>query len=169
MLHSLSHHLRFYHINDIRRRKTTQIVKVSYETFSVLSVSCSHIFLSNFLLAFVKVKLNDPLRSPLVTISTNSFNVQKFYVLPIECTYVIFTHFVCPSVCNLVLATKLFARVSWNLVVDFFTQCCEASVSFVKIGWVILYLWVQIIFSTDIGEIRYRLSPRNTAEQCEFR
>jgi len=165
MLHSLSRHLRFYHTNDIRQRETTQIVKVSYKTFSILSVSGSYIFLSNFLLAFVKVKVNDPLRSPLVTIGTNSFHVQKFYVLPRSAlawflrtpekktaivalhssTWLLFRrclqskkkkerlskYFVCPSVCNLVLATKRSVRFWWNLV---FTQRCEASVSFLKIG-----------------------------------
>jgi hypothetical protein len=35
---------------------------------SILSGSCSYIFLSNFLLAFEKVKVNDTLRSPMVTI-----------------------------------------------------------------------------------------------------
>jgi hypothetical protein len=53
-------------------------------------VSCSYIFLINFLVVFVKE--NDPLRSPLVTIGTNSFKVHKFCVLPTECTYVIFTN-----------------------------------------------------------------------------
>lgn len=58
---------------------------------SILTGSCSYIFVNSFLLAFAKVKVNDPLRSPMVTICTNSVRVQKLRI-PTQCTYVNFTN-----------------------------------------------------------------------------